>query len=572
VGAEASAGQGMSRVERERQLRWLMTLRVVIITTLLIGAFSIELILRPADTLRPLFMLAAAAYGMVLFYALLDRWLTGTYTFIVLQLIGDALIITSFVGITGGIDSPMSFLYLLPISVASMLLYRRGGMVLAGVCWALYGTLVLFGPGWSIFGVPVSFSAHRDPARVVYFLVAHLVAMFAFALLSSYLSERLRVQGRELDERTGAVAQLKALNENIIGSINSGLITTTLGGQINFLNRGGMQILGLDTGRVEGRSVEELFGLDCGYLQEIRRRLLDDRRIRFERYFDTPDRRRIYLGIAASNLHDRAGSPLGFLFIFQDLTDIQALEQEVRLKERMAALGEMAAGMAHELRNPLASISGAVQYLKGDLRPDGETLELMDIILRESQRLDQTIGDFLTFARPGQFAPEYCDLVRLLKNHIRLLEKSSEFKSAHRIDTRFGAERIECYVDPNRMKQVFWNLATNALKAMPGGGTLSICVELHDSGTRMEIGFTDQGTGMDERQLERYFQPFSGSFEKGTGLGAAIVYRLVEEHGGKVRLESFAGGGTQVRLSLPRYCSQPAAEKASQPMLRAAGG
>ena len=572
MGAEASAGQGMSRVERERQLRWLMTLRVVIITTLLIGAFSIELILRPADTLRPLFMLAAAAYGMVLFYALLDRWLTGTYTFIVLQLIGDALIITSFVGITGGIDSPMSFLYLLPISVASMLLYRRGGMVLAGVCWALYGTLVLFGPGWSIFGVPVSFSAHRDPARVVYFLVAHLVAMFAFALLSSYLSERLRVQGRELDERTGAVAQLKALNENIIGSINSGLITTTLGGQINFLNRGGMQILGLDTGRVEGRSVEELFGLDCGYLQEIRRRLLDDRRIRFERYFDTPDRRRIYLGIAASNLHDRAGSPLGFLFIFQDLTDIQALEQEVRLKERMAALGEMAAGMAHELRNPLASISGAVQYLKGDLRPDGETLELMDIILRESQRLDQTIGDFLTFARPGQFAPEYCDLVRLLKNHIRLLEKSSEFKSAHRIDTRFGAERIECYVDPNRMKQVFWNLATNALKAMPGGGTLSICVELHDSGTRMEIGFTDQGTGMDERQLERYFQPFSGSFEKGTGLGAAIVYRLVEEHGGKVRLESFAGGGTQVRLSLPRYCSQPAAEKASQPMLRAAGG
>jgi two-component system sensor histidine kinase PilS (NtrC family) len=572
VGAEASAGQGMSRVERERQLRWLMTLRVVIITTLLIGAFSIELILRPADTLRPLFMLAAAAYGMVLFYALLDRWLTGTYTFIALQLIGDALVITSFVGITGGIDSPMSFLYLLPISVASMLLYRRGGMVLAGVCWAFYGTLVLFGPNWSIFGVPVSFSAHRDPARIVYFLVAHLVAMFAFALLSSYLSERLRVQGQELDERTGAVAQLKALNENIIGSINSGLITTTLGGQINFLNRGGMQILGLDTGGVEGRSVEELFGLDRGYLQEIRRRLLDDRRIRFERYFDTPDRRQIYLGIAASNLHDRAGSPLGFLFIFQDLTDIQALEQEVRLKERMAALGEMAAGMAHELRNPLASISGAVQYLKGDLRPDGETLELMDIILRESQRLDQTIGDFLTFARPGQFAPEYCDLVRLLENHIRLLEKSSEFKPTHRIDTRFGAERIECYVDPNRMKQVFWNLATNALKAMPGGGTLSICVELHDSGTRLEIGFTDQGTGMDERQLERYFQPFSGSFENGTGLGAAIVYRLIEEHGGKVRLESFAGGGTQVRLSLPRYCSQPAVEKASQPMLRAAGG
>jgi two-component system sensor histidine kinase PilS (NtrC family) len=548
-----------------------MTLRVVIITTLLIGAFSIELILRPADTLRPLFMLAAAAYGMVLCYAMLDRWLAGTYTLIVLELIGDALVITSFVGITGGIDSPMSFLYLMPISAASMLLYRRGGMVLAAVCWALYGALVVFGSGWSIFGVPASFSAHRDPARIVYFLVAHLVAMFAFALLSSYLSERLRVQGRELDERTGAVARLKALNENIIGSINSGLITTNLGGQINFLNRGGTEILGLNTGRVEGRSVEELFGLECGYLQEIRRRLLDDRRIRFERYFDTPDGRRIYLGIAASNLHDRAGSPLGFLFIFQDLTDIHALEQEVRLKERMAAMGEMAAGMAHELRNPLAAISGAVQYLKGDLRPDGEILELMDIILRESQRLDQTIGDFLTFARPGQFAPEYCDLVRLLEDNIKLLGKSSEFKSNHRIETRFGARRIECYVDPNRMKQVFWNLATNALKAMPRGGTLSIWVELHDSGTRLEIGFADQGTGMDEGQLKRYFQPFSGSFDKGTGLGAAIVYRLVEEHGGKIDLESFAGGGTRVRLSMPRYCGQVTASR-SQPMLRAVGG
>jgi two-component system sensor histidine kinase PilS (NtrC family) len=549
-----------------------MTLRVVIISTLLVCAFGIEWLLRPDETLRPLFLLAAAAYGTVLLYAVLNRWLSGTRALVAVQLVGDSLIITHFVGITGGINSPMSFLYLLPISAASTMLYRRGGLVIAGVCWALYGTLVIFGPAWAPLGFFNVISTQRDPGRVVYFLVAHLVAMVGFALLSSYLSERLRIQGRELDERTGAVARLKALNENIIGSINSGLITTNLAGEISFINPGGEEIIGYSRHDVEGRSVESFFGLQRGYLQEIRRRLLDNRRIRFERYFDTKAGRQIFLGIAASNLHDKVGRPLGYIFIFQDLTDIHALEQEVRLKERMAALGEMAAGMAHELRNPLASISGSVQFLKSDLEPGGEVLELMDIILRESQRLDQAIRDFLTFARPGRFSPEHVDLVKLLEDSVKLLRKSGEFQTGHRVETRYAAERIECEVDPNRIRQVFWNLATNGLKAMPEGGTLSIEVDLSHDGSQIEVVFADEGTGMDDRQKERYFQPFSSSFEEGTGLGAAIVYRLVEEHGGKIRLESAAGRGTRVLLSLPRACDQGASEPVPDYPLQAVGG
>jgi two-component system sensor histidine kinase PilS (NtrC family) len=546
-----------------------MTLRVVIVTTLLVCAFAIELLLRPVDTLRPLFTLAAASYGLVLLYAVLDRWLRGTRSFIALQLIGDALMITFFVGITGGIDSPMSFLYLLPISVGSMSLYRRGGLALAGICWVLYGALVAVGPVWSRGGTPLVVALQREPGRVVYFLVAHLVAMLAFALLASYLSERLRVQRAELDERRGVVARLKVLNENIVGSINSGLITTDTNGRINFMNRGGEEIIGHTPRQVEGLSIEDLFGLGADFLQEIRKRLLAHRRFRFERWFDTPQERRIFLGIAASNLHDKAGRPLGFLFIFQDLTEIHALEQEVRLKERMAALGEMAAGMAHELRNPLAAMSGAVQYLKGDLEPDGETLELMDIILRESQRLDQAIKDFLTFARPGQFAPEHVELVKLIEDNLKLLRKSREFKDGHRIETRYAEVRIDCMIDANRVKQVFWNLATNALKAMPRGGVLTIEVEPCDGGDSVEITFADQGVGMDTRQQERYFQPFSSSFREGTGLGAAIVYRLVEEHGGKIRLDSAPGRGTRVSITLP--CRAAGAEKTA-PRLVASGG
>jgi two-component system sensor histidine kinase PilS (NtrC family) len=561
----------MGPAENNRQLRWLMSLRVVIISTLLVCAFAIELLVRPAETLRPLFLVAAVAFGTVLLYAVLSRWLGGSRSFIGLQLIGDALIITHFVGITGGVDSPMSFLYLLPISAASTMLYRRGGLMLAGVCWALYGTLVVLGPAWPPLGVFNIAHNHRDPGRLVYFLVAHLVAMVGFALLSSYLSERLRIQGKQLDERTGTVARLRALNENIIGSINSGLVTTNLCGEISFVNPGGEEITGSEAGQIVGRGVESFFRLGDGFLEQIRLRLLAHRRFRFERYFVTPDGRRIFLGIAASNLHDRVGRPLGYIFIFQDLTEIHALELEVRLKERMAALGEMAAGMAHELRNPLAAISGSVQFLKTDLEPEGEVLELMDIILRESQRLDQAIRDFLTFARPGRFSPQRVDLVKLLEDSVKLLRKSSECGPDHRLITRHAAERIECHVDPNRIRQVFWNLATNALKAMPDGGALTLGVELTDDERTVAIVFDDQGKGMTREERERYFQPFSSSFDEGTGLGAAIVYRLVQEHGGTIRLDSEQGRGTRVVLTLPR-CGAAEGEPLPECRLQAVGG
>jgi two-component system sensor histidine kinase PilS (NtrC family) len=535
-----------------RQLRGLMILRVVTVTSLLISAFAIELLLFPEQTLRPLFRLAGVAYGMVLVHAALYLWLGGRRTLVYVQLIGDALVVTGFVGITGGLDSPMSFLYVVPICVASTLLFRTGGLVLAAGSWIQYTALVTVGPTWLHFGRPIRLWMENEPTRVWYSLVVHLVGMLAVALLSSYLSERVRTQGHELAERRGAVARLKALNENIVESINSGLLTTDLRGRVNFMNRGGSEITGMTPGEVAGQTVERVFGLDAGLLQGIRSQLIAKRRFRFERHYETRDGRRIFLGIAASNLHDRMGRPLGFLFIFQDLTEIRALEQEVRLKERMAALGEMAAGMAHELRNPLAAISGSVQYLKGGLQPSGETLELMDNILRESQRLDQAIRDFLTFARPGRFRPERVDLVKLFEDNIRLLRNSREFRAHHRVETHYAAPHIWCHVDPNRIRQVFWNLANNALKAMPHGGSLFIGIRLVGSGDLVEIVFADQGHGMTEQEQRTYFQPFSGSFGEGTGLGAAIVYRLVMEHHGKITLDARPGQGTRVAIVLPR--------------------
>jgi two-component system sensor histidine kinase PilS (NtrC family) len=234
----------------------------------------------------------------------------------------------------------------------------------------------------------------------------------------------------------------------------------------------------------------------------------------------------------------------------------------------MAALGEMSAGIAHELRNPLAAISGAVQYLRSTIRPEGEILELMDIILRESERLDGAIRDFLTFTRPGVFDPSRVDLVRLMEDSVKLLGKSRQFRSGHRVRTSYAEPAMVCEVDPNRLKQVFWNLATNALKAMPGLTVRWAAAEAPDEPGDVEVTFTDDGVGMDEQQRELYFQPFSSSFPEGTGLGAAIVYRLIAEHGGRIQLESSPGHGTTVRLVLPR--SQRRAP--ATPYRRAAGG
>lgn len=542
----------MNRAELDRQLRWLMILRVVTVTTLLISAFAIELTLKPGQTLRPLFLLAAVIYGMVLLYASLDRWIKGTPGFIYLQLIGDALVVTAFVRITGGLDSPMSFLYLLPIAVASLLLVRRGGLILAGVCFALYATLVLHGAGWIGFGRAAVLPEPAASWRVSYFLIVHAVAFVSVALLASHLAERVRVQTRELDDRQRAVARLQALNENIIESIHSGVITTDLLGRVNFMNRGGAEITGRAQDDVEGTTIEQLFGLEAGFLATARQQLAARRRYRFERHYVAPNGARIFLGIAVSSLQDRAEQALGYIFTFQDLTEVYAVERQMRLKERMEALGQMAAGMAHELRNPLAAISGSVQYLKGDLKPGGETLELMDIILRESQRLDHAIRDFLTFARPGRFSTQRCDLVRLLEDHLKLLRKSREFTGAHRVATHFAADEIWCDVDANRMKQVFWNLSTNALKAMPQGGGLKISVGTDAAKNEVRVMFEDEGIGMDERAREGYFQPFRSAFDEGTGLGAAIVYRLVEEHGGRIEIDSLPGRGTTVRIFVPQ--------------------
>ncbi len=543
----------MDRPQRElrRQLDWLMTFRVVIITTLLACTFVIELLYRPLLSLKPFYMLAAVTYLLTIGYAVLTRTARPGAQ-VVVQMVGDLAVVTGFVYLTGGTESPFSFLYLLSIIIGSILPARYGGFAVAIGSWAMYAVMVILMHRGTLPSYPEEVFRDRDVAtvRVLYSLVAHLVSFLAVAYLSSSLADNLRRAGHELQLRRDDLADLREYHANIIDSLNTGLVTTDAEGRLTFANRAALEITGRTLADLLGRDFEAVLRQERGLIGRIRAALEKDSRCRFEIDYEDGRGRSLFLGFTVSPLLSRAGEALGLIFIFQDLTEIRALEEEVALKKRMAALGEMAAGVAHELRNPLASISGSVQVLKRDLDPPGDAGTLMDIVVKESRRLDQIIRDFLMFAKPGRFHAETTDLVGLLRETLSLLENSEERRPHHRVEVAPGPDRLVADVDINRMKQVFWNLARNALKAMPGGGTLS--VRLRGAEGEAVVSFVDTGIGMPDRDVASNFQPFHGSFPQGTGLGLSIVYRIIEEHGGRIRVKSRPGEGTEISLHLPR--------------------
>ena len=541
-----------------RPVMSLMTYRVVVITTLLISTFIIELVFRPEVPLRAFYVLGAGTYLLTLVYAALYRFLKERRAFMALQLGGDLAVVTGLVYATGGTESPLSFLYLIVVITGSLVLFRRGGFFTAVGAWVLYALLleaIYFRilPVYPRSGLEgVDLSEHR----LLYLLFSHLLSFLVVAYLTSHVAEVLRRTGESLEARENDLAELRAFNEDILTSINSGLITTTLDGRITFANRAACEITGAEASALIGGAASDLFGAPAGFLEGVVKALQTSNRHRFERDFMARGGSQLFLGFTASILRNKEAVPLGLIFIFQDLTDIHALEEEVALKKRMAALGEMAAGMAHELRNPLASISGSVQYLRRDLAPGTPQAELMEIILKESRRLDHTIRDFLLFAKPGPFTPEEVDLAALLGESVKLLQNSDEFRESHKVATQFHPLTIPVRVDPNRMRQVFWNLCKNALKAMPAGGTLTVKA-LGEVDRQVLVSFADQGEGMPESDVERNFQPFHGSFHHGTGLGLAIVYRIVQEHRGRIRVKSRRGAGTEIQILLPKSQAEP---------------
>ncbi|HVR30436.1 MAG TPA: ATP-binding protein [Thermoanaerobaculia bacterium] len=528
------------------KLRWLIAIRLVAITSVAVLNLLRSLSAESGLAYEPfLYALTGLTYALSLIYVGLLRWLRERPAVqATIQLFGDLTIVTGLVYYFGGVASSFSTLYLVVITSAATLLSRRAAVLLANLAWLFYASLIVALETGALD--PVNGAAQQS-AFFNYNLVVHLLGFNAVALLVSYLAQHASRAEDALERKTEDLAQLEHFHRDVTSSLSSGLITTDLGGRVMTVNPAGRSILAATTGELVGKPIWDV-GLLTREQWEIVSRVPQDGRRR-DRSVIPRNGGETHIGFSVSRLHHHDGTLRGYIFIFQDVTHWLQLEQQVRIKDRMTAIGELSAGLAHEIGNPLAAISGSVQLLSTSVPPSSSAHRLLEIILNESRRLDRTIKGFLRFARPGERSDVEFDIGEALRENVELLRHSDEVTEGHAIELQLDPPSVSLIADRDQLVQIFWNLARNALRAMPGGGRLDVRGRV--TGDVYRIEFRDTGRGMSDAERRTLFQPFKTSFGGGSGLGMAIVYQIVNEHGGELLVESAPDAGTTVTVDLP---------------------
>lgn len=532
----------MADTSLEQQLKRLMLLRLVMITTLLLIGVYVEAVSEELLRVNPLYFVIVGTYVLTVLHALALRFVGPALPLVYAQVVGDLATITALVYFFSGIRA--GFIILYPISVLSgaVLLYRRGALVLAGVATLFYAAILWVVRAELIPAQGLSDVPFLGLKALLYSIFVTGVSCVTVALIGSYLAESLKSVGAQLEEVAEQVADLQELNQVIVKSIHGGLLTADTQGRVLYLNDFGAAMLGRRLGDLRGRPIREVFGSRLLEPGALHARASSQELDRFEITYQPPEGGPRTIGISVSPLATGSG---GYLLAFQDLTDVKRLEEDVRIKEKLAAVGEMAAQLAHEIRNPLGSISGSAQVLLGERNMSPEQEHLLSIITRESKRLSGALNQFLVEVRPSTRPHGPVDLQGLVQEAVLLLRNSPEVSPEHRVDFEWGAGPHLARADPDRILQVFWNLARNGLEAMPDGGVLR--VRLDREPDEVVLSVRDTGRGLAEER--RHFAPVQPRV--GTGLGLAIVYRIVREHGGDISMRSIAPRGTEVYVRLP---------------------
>jgi two-component system sensor histidine kinase PilS (NtrC family) len=337
------------------------------------------------------------------------------------------------------------------------------------------------------------------------------------------------------------------------------LITTDLDGVIYTFNQTAAEITGHAAEEMRGKPIFSLFGdIEPAITAALEATDTGEQPPRFESDILTPKNTVVCVGYGISPLFSESGETTGLIITFQDLTEIRSMEESVRRKDRLAAVGRVAAGLAHEIRNPLGAMRGAIQVLHSKTPPESSQATLMDIVLRESDRLNKIISNFLTYARPRVANFAETDVREAINDTFTLLKHSPDIKENHVLKTDFPDEPVFIAADSTQLKQIFWNLARNAIGAMDSGGTLLIKLEQINE-ERIRILFSDTGCGMPPEQVEKLFEPFSTSTTGGTGLGLSIVYQIVRDHHGTINVRSLENEGTTISVELPVEYRNPTA-------------
>jgi two-component system sensor histidine kinase PilS (NtrC family) len=522
-------------------LAWLVKVRILILTLLL----GIELaISRLTPTPLPLRLFVNAIvlwYGISIFYVLLLSFWQEYRIQAVLQVLTDLALVSLVVYATGGVDSSLNFLYPLVIIVACILLPRVWAYLTAALAFILYGTVLEL----TYFAIIPSYSTtHPELKALQAIIFVNLFGYLAVSYLAGLLANKLRQVDVKLKHTSGALENLQALHENIIQSITGGLITTGLDGHVTLVNTAAQKLLDRSEDDLLGQPVKQLF-LDP--LPHV-----DSEPAHGEVRWVAPNGYRKTFRVLVSALAVPERGTLGFVYTFDDLTEIRRLEREVRMQDRLAAVGRLAAAIAHEIRNPLTSIAGSVSMLSEIPDLGDEHRRLLEIVTRESERLNTIITDFLAYSRGRQYRFTKVDLLPLLEDTLTLLEHRLAAQNAGiRVERKYDAKEAWASADGDKLKQVFWNFCENAVRAMRAGGTLTVSIET--SGEDWQINFADTGPGMSQQLIEKIFEPFQSQFEGGTGLGLAIVYQIVQAHEGKVWARSKLGQGSVFVLRLRRF-------------------
>lgn len=516
-------------------------------------------------------------YGTVIFafvatiaYGLILPRVRDVKRFAILNIATDIAIVSALVHLSGGPDSPFAFLYVLIGVYGAILLERKGALICAAAGALVYGGVILTGQREWLPQHPIG---PPDPVPVLFSTwVINAGGVVLVAWLASLLSAELRRAGEALQQSTNDLSRLQTLHERTVESLKSGLLTTDLEGRITSFNSEAERITSRDRSRVLGLDVEAVLpGLRDRWASDVGGTQIGGSNSRGRMVYQGRDQSPRHLGIGTYVLQDGEAGAGGHVVIFQDVTDVVEMEANLRQSERLAAIGELSASIAHEIRNPLAAISGSIEMLQGRRTGREESVDsehLMKIVLREVDRLNHLISDFLSYARPGPSRPETSQLQEIIADIVKMFDAARP--GAVEIDLAVE-DGLTIFADSGQLRQVIWNLVLNAAEAMPDGGRLRIgarSVKERDSqgdspaGRKdqeeqgkagwLEIAIADDGCGIPRDQLDRIFDPFFTTKQNGSGLGLATVHRIVESHRGSVRLESKLGVGTTVRIRLPR--------------------
>ena len=540
------------------RLQLLMFLRVTLISLLLGVAIIIQV--RETKTffgeiVNAHYSLIAAVYLLTFLYVIAFRYVRNLTRFAYVQILLDTILITAIIHTTGGIESMFSLLYLLSIISGSIILYRRGGLMVASFSIILYGALL----DLNYYGLINSMGSYSlypqdyQSDEVFYRILVNGAAFYVVSFLSSFLSEQSLRSETALKAKQKDMADLEMLNENIIQSISSGLVAVDEYRKIIVFNKGAEGLFDVESTDAIRRDVYEVIPFMQAYLEEKNPNKFN------QIVYQGGDRKQIDLLLNISSLTDQDGNKKGKILFFQDMTHMREMEREVKRMEDLAMLGELSAAIAHEIRNPLASISGSIQVLDDSLSREDALINerLMDIISREINRLNHMVSDFLQFARPQSKEVEKFDLNQLIGETLYIFQNSQSWSSNLEVEKKISG-LLEMGSDPQQLKQVLWNILLNASEAMPKGGVIRVSTEkvngFDGSGGSTEsvkIKVEDNGSGINPKVIKDMFKPFSTTKKGGSGLGLAIVRRIVDGLGGEVSGQNLTGGGAEITIVLP---------------------